>query len=200
MAFLGVSNAVLEGGLAFYNYGASVPVPENQAYPWFRTTDGRWYIYSGSWISPVNYSLLERRWFAGTLVELVTYDGGDAGAPSDRSGPMWVEDTAFIGRSPMHPGAIPSSDPAKSLALGEDYGAGSHTNTMLEMPEHTHQVKYAFNQTGAGLPCITGNGTTESIQYPTEATGEATPDPYSIVGPVRGIYCIKWSGRQYYRV
>lgn len=199
VAFMGVSSAVIEGGLAFYNYGATLPTPENQGYPWFRTTDGKWYIYAGSWLSPVNYDLGDRRWYAKTLAELVTYDGGDAGAPSVSSGPMWEEDTDFIGRSPMHPGAVFGSNPAKVLALGENYGVASHTNTMLEMPEHTHGVNYSNIQAGTGYP-QTGTGSSNDFQFNTDPAGVTAPSPFSVVHPVRGLYCIKWTGRQFWKV
>src|SRR5688572_10156107 len=91
VAFAENMEAQLEAGQSFYNFGDTKPAVEFNAYPWLRTIDMRWYYYSGGWISPVNYDANDRRWYAGTLVQLQTYDGGDLGAPSDRSGPMWVE-------------------------------------------------------------------------------------------------------------
>ena len=100
--FANAMKAVLPG-LAYYNFGPDKPAPELQAYPWLRTVDGRWYRFDGNWVAPTNYTDLDRRWFPGTLVELQTYDGGDTGSPSDRSGPMWVEDTEQQGRVPVGP-------------------------------------------------------------------------------------------------
>src|SRR5690242_20197534 len=85
VAFAAAMQAVLPG-LAFYNYGSTKPSVANQQYPWLNTNDGRWYSFSGNWRSPNNYSPFDRRWFAGTLTDLLTYDGGNS-----TFGPMWVE-------------------------------------------------------------------------------------------------------------
>jgi len=82
-----------------------------------------------------------RRLYMGTTTDLLTYDGGANVAVTDRTGPMWEVDTVFNGRSPMGPGAIPSSDPAKTLALAEQYGSGSVTLTSAQafaLQSHQH--------------------------------------------------------------
>lgn len=197
VAFAEVLTAQLDGQ-AFYNYGSTKPSPENNIYPWFRTTDGRWYIYSGGWISPVNYDLLERRWYAGDLTQLQTYDGGDSGAASDRSGPMWTEDTDMRGRSPMHPGAIADANPAKTLAIGENYGSGSHAQTVAELAAHTHEVKIPAGGNEGALPRFNTSANTTSVatvDVISESTGGGAAMP--IVHNVRGLYCVKWTGRLY---
>lgn len=186
-------------GQAFYNYGDSVPAVENNAYPWLRTTDGLWYRFSGSWISPVGpaYDVSVRRLWVGSLLLLRTYDGGDTDPASDRSGPMWVEDTDFQGRSPMGPGAISGSDPAKTLAVVENHGAGANTLVSGNVPEHLHAVKYSTSTSGTGFPSV-GDGSTHDKTFNTELSGgSATPTPINNVHPVRGCFIIKWSGRLY---
>lgn len=192
-----VTHAVLEAGMVFYNYGPDKPSVANQAYPWFRTTDGRWYYFSGVWKSPVNYSLFERRIFTGSTTDLETYDGGDGGLASPTSGPMWEVDTVYNGRILMGSGAIPTSSPAKVLAVGEDYGAGSQTLTTAQLPAHSHQVTTATNDSGSGYP-YTGTGSTAGVAYATSQTGSG--EAVSIIPPVSGVLFIKWSGRLYYTV
>ncbi len=208
-------NAALSGGLAFYNYGDTKPDPSLQSYPWLRTVDGRWYSYSGKWKASVGtYDTNERRWFAGSLTDLITYDGGDSGSPSTESGPMWQEDTDFIGRSPMHPGLIPETAAffSKTLAVGENYGDGSHAQTVAEMAAHTHSpdptlADSFWGHAAPGSPA-TGNmgGGGDSIKLSqTASTGGtgATPNvvnSMSLVQPSRGLYCIKRTNRNVYVV
>lgn len=220
--FANAMNAVLPGA-TFFNYGDTKPAPEYQTYPWLRTTDMRWYEFVGVWRSPNNYSPFDRRLFPGTLVELETYDGGTAGTVSPTSGPMWIEDTDFQGRSPMGPGAISGADPAKTLAAAEAYGAGSHALTEAEggVGVHTHAFgKYLSgaaginyvgsftvpSYTGAvvqGLGSATGPDTTANLftlPSGSGATGVPTPTAFSVVHPVRGCYVVKPSGRQFFVV
>lgn len=211
-------SASLEAGMAFYNFGSSVPAPEFQGYPWLRSTDMRWYRYDGNWIAPVNYDLNERRLFTGSLVDLQTYDGGDTGVPSDRSGPMWEEDTAFRGRSPMGPGLISGSDPAspKTLALSESYGEGSHVLTEPELPTVSPVVDFAPatkpNFTGyvalSGISTVDAGTSSGPIAYALPGitspglvvTPFGSDDPHQTVHPVFGIFIIKWTGRAYRKI
>jgi hypothetical protein len=45
---------------------------------------------------------------------------------------MWEVDHNYDGRSPMGPGAIPVSNPAKTLSLSEDYGSGTHAISITD--------------------------------------------------------------------
>lgn len=219
--------AVLENGRAFYNLGDTKPAPEFQAYPWLRTTDGRWYVYSGVWRAPTNYSLFERRLFVGTLTDLETYDGGSAGiSGSPTSGPMWEEDEDYRGRSPMGPGDIVDTSPVKTLVVNEQWGSGVHTLTAAEgaNAEHTHGIGVAdLTSDDAYLPVggtstvptwqsqyVTGGGTPDHTQQTTanlftlksgaDGLGVPDPTPFNIVHPVVGCYVVKWTGRLYFTV
>lgn len=213
-AFTAAQQAVLNG-MAFFNFGDTKPSVANQGYPWLRTVDGRIYYFSGQWKSSVgSYDLNERRWFAGSLVDLQTYDGGDTGTPGTEAGPMWIEDTAFIGRSPMHPGLIPETTPffSKTLAVGENYGDGSHIQTTQEMAAHTHtpdptKADGFLGHAVVGAPAtfdVTGGGSVINMPLTGVAGGNGlTPSvtqSTNMVGPVRGLFCIKRSGRMFYTV
>lgn len=194
VAFAENMSAQLDGS-AYYNYGSTQPSVENQGYPWLNTNDGRWYTFVGRWRTPSNYSTGERRWWAGSLADLVTYDGGESGDP------MWEEDTDFQGRSPMGPGAIPSANPSKTLTVGENYGEGAHTMTEAELVEHTHEppegIANYIGYVEAGQPSsYEATGGTEMMTFgETAATGDGEAMP--IIHPVRGLYCIKWTGKQF---
>ncbi len=206
-AFTSVMNAVLNGE-TFLNVGDTKPSVENQGRPWIYTVDGRIYFFSGKWKSPVqNPSPFDVRLFKGSLVDLQTYDGGDTGTPSTESGPMWVEDTDFIGRSPMHPGLIPEtvSTFAHTLLVGENYGDGSHVQTTQELAVHAHfpdatKADGFLGHAVAGAPAtfnVTGGGDTINMAQTGTAGGNGlTPSvtqAMNWVHPVRGLYCIRRS-------
>ena len=191
-------NAILAAGMAFYNYGNTVPDPAYNAYPWLRTTDMRWYRFSGKWKSPnPEQSPYARRLFAGSTTDLQTYDGGDTGAQSTESGPMWEVDTDFAGYSPMGPGAIPNSNPAKTLAQGEAYGEGAHTMTQQELAAHRHETTLSGGgNDGSALVWTAVTPNSVELTYPSTTVGESEPMP--VIHPVRGIYVIKRTIREVY--
>jgi hypothetical protein len=203
-------NLIAQGVAKFQGSGFTVvlnqeaqPNPTDRDKLWRKPSTGLTYEFSGgAWVTPN----LEpaggevRRWFDGTLVALQTYDGGSVGVVGSNSGPMWEEDTSWIGRSPMHPGAIPSNTPAKNLALDENYGEGTHTQTTAEVGPHNHTI------TGQGVMTFPGGtpakGTSAGNDFSTTdvISTDASPaaTPMNIVHPVRGIYCIKRTARVNY--
>jgi hypothetical protein len=131
---------------------ASTPAANDRDKLWIKTSGGaptqpqpQFIYFNGVWVWP-NVAPAggnKRELWAGSLVDLVTYDGGDANLVGDASGAMWEEDTTFQGRSPMGPGAISGSDPAKTLALNEQYGSGSVTladNQVFSAQTHGHCI------------------------------------------------------------
>jgi hypothetical protein len=209
LALAGALSAILSGQ-AFYNYGASRPDPSNNSYPWLRTTDMRWYRYEGGWISPVlSYDLNERRLWVGTTVQLQTYDGGDTNAPSDRSGPMWIQDLSFTAKYLVHPGTFAGGT---SVAVNTNVGADEVTLTADELPDASVAP---LDGTGA----VTSNRTVQKTGVVTGITGqngdfsgtdsggvmsdvllkiEGNNQPFEILPPGRGIFVIQRTARQYY--
>ena len=213
--------AVLSGQ-AFYNIGPTKPDPSLNGYPWLNTSDGRWYVFAGTWITP-NPEIPGtgiRRLFRGTLADLITYDGGSAGAVGPSTGPMWVEDTVVTaGRSPMHPGLIPNSNPATTLAVPDPTGAtgsageGAHLNLQEEVAPHTHPLTadgditnadgtIKFVTTGVGGPGIFKGLTGPAVaplatQAPRYTT---TQKAANVVHPVVSMYLIMRSARLNYSI
>lgn len=218
VAYANNMKAVLNGGFSYYNYGADKPAPEFQAYPWLRTTDGRWYMYSGVWRSPNNYSLDERRIWMGSLSDLITYDGGSAGTVSATTGPMWVEDTSMIDRIPIGAGstaAIGVNAGSASVTLTPDnmnhwHGVGTDGGiddppTMIRRdwtsPNNFTRRINDLNTSGSTgwmdntTPFSSGTmGSTEPFANTT------SPTAFSVIPPVKGVYFVKPSGRLYYVV
>jgi hypothetical protein len=212
-------NAELADGCAFFNYGPDKPAPEFNVYPWLRTTDMRWYRFDGVWISPNPESgdpNIVRRWVtgdAGTIVaDITAYDGGDGGAPSDRSGPMWEVDADFDGRSPMQAGAIPSANPPKSLLSAENYGEGAHLQGTQEVGPHTHPLNADPTiVNGDNIRVVTtgvgGPGLAMGLTAPPMTDLSVLPNKYTtvqqtmpVIHPVRGGYFLKRTARVYYAI
>jgi hypothetical protein len=193
-----VTQAVLSGGLAFYNYGDTEPGVDYQGYPWLNTNTGLWYTYVGQWRSPrpkceqdLDYRIL----WAGLEANIPLKDGGTAGVATLDTGPFWEIDTLAAGRSPMAPGLIAGSDPTKTLARIEQYGAGSIALTTTEMPAHTHSMQFATDDAGGGYPQV-GSGDSNDISYNTVSAGSGTA--FSLVHPVYGLWVLKPTIRVWY--
>jgi len=175
---------------------------------------GLYSFVGGAWIiphpSPASGS--ERRLWAGTLVELRSFDGGDgsATAPAGNVGAMWEEDTDMTGRSPMHPGDIPTATPSKTLTVGENYGEGSHTQTEDEVGTHDHplladasilngrNVKVVGTGVGGAGLYIGNTGPPSTDLSVGDNTYATTQQPMPVIHPVRGLYVIKRSARVNY--
>ena len=64
-----------------------------------------WNVVIGAWAknhwNGGTIPTLERRIFVGTLTQLETYDGGEAGTVSQSTGPFWERDTDFSDKWPI---------------------------------------------------------------------------------------------------
>lgn len=243
--FSNAQQALLVNGRSFYNYGDTKPAPEYQAYPWLRSIDMRWYRFDGVWISN-NWRLEnEHHWEEfGAESDVWSWDGGDGtdpratigGAanpayvpPTDRSGAMWMVDHNYDGRSPMSPGAIPTTDAtaSKTLTPEENYGDGWHRLTEAQGAVGAHQHFYgvadptasaaAFAKApgaavtvpaysaryiggNAALPLSETTADMQTLPSGVGGAGNTNPDPTSIVHPVRGMFCLIRTARKYYVV
>lgn len=223
----------LSADKAFYNYGDVAPTPENRVFPWLQTSAGypvRWWVYvagAGYWLSPYPFpasSYLRQIW-AGTEDQLDVYDGGEAAAVTNISGPFWEIDSVFNGRSPMGVGDIPTASPAKNLSLGEDFGEGATVLTGTQLPDISTLIKIgvAIPGTGHDSPgdgstydgggaAINAGYTNDTAMYPSQQTWSngfpkasvatlqtAVGEAHNTVHPVHGVYFIKRTARLYYR-
>ena len=219
--FSNLQKAVLTNGRTYYNIGDTKPAPEFQAYPWINTAFRNLiFTFNGVWRCPNGYNANERRLWSGDLTQLVTYDGGSAGAVTPTSGPMWISDPQAEGRVPMGPGNIPGTTGPVALTVGQQYGAGEVTLSDANgaVGSHVHGFgKYlsgaaGFNTLGnftvpayngavvQGISSGTGPDTTVNLFTLPSGTGATgvNATPFSIVPPVIGTYLIKPSGRQFF--
>lgn len=213
---IGGSVAVFEGsGFTVVLNQEGTPTALQTAFLWRKPSTGLVYSYvSGAWVTPHPSAPGgdERRLFIGSLVALQTYDGGAVGAVGDAAGPMWEEDTAFQGRSPMGPGAIPTSNPAKTLSVAEQYGEGAHTQTVEEVGPHNHPLAADadITNTGGTIKVVStgvgGPGLARGETAPEVTPLSVGPNTYTstqqaanVIHPVLGIYVIKRTARIFLR-
>lgn len=160
--------------------------------------------FNGMWLATYRVPALSKEtlWWRDSLVNLVTYDGGDANPIGDASGPFWEEDTDFQGRSPMAPGNIPSANPVKVLTVGENYGEGAHVQTLAELFPHNHTLDPAAADGFYGHATAPGSfnvlGGTDTVKLAsTTNTGGGLAMP--VIHPVRGLYACKRTARVYWK-
>lgn len=125
---------LIDNGNFLYNYGSSTPAPENRIFPWYNTSNNRWYNFQlGMWVSPVApRDLVDgfRQMYlpsAGTPINTAwSLDEGDGTdgqptlpdgsvnpsyvPPTTTTGAMWIVDYQLNGRFPLGAGIIPDSD------------------------------------------------------------------------------------------
>lgn len=86
-----------------------------------------WNIVVGQWTKehwPNGTPTYERRIFVGTLTQLETYDGGEAGTVSQSTGPFWERDTAFSDKWPLGVGTTIAA-PLGTLSVFDDAVPGA---------------------------------------------------------------------------
>lgn len=155
MFALGAATAPSVKGLLIQD---TTPDPTDQDKGWIPTSSGVprfpgyvfvWNVTFGHWMArnPIAANDPSRRIYMGASADVPTYDGGDGGAPSAASGPMWMIDTAFAGSVPIGVGLIPGSSPAATIAAAgntsDSLGASGeykHVLTSKEMQGHFHGV------------------------------------------------------------
>jgi len=212
-------NDIFQGNII----SATQPGPEDRDKVWYKVDSNgdplgkyTWSARLGRWVWPhlSDAGGSERRIWTGSEANLWYYDGGDGGDPStvgDCSGPMWLVDTDFGGRSPMGVGDISGSDPAKTIALGENFGEGSYALTQAELPDISLVTS---SNSDSDMRIGIGNGGPQggyTAVYPADSPGVSWSshadthtnsigdgDAHQNTHPVRGCYLIKRSARIYY--
>jgi hypothetical protein len=223
-----MSGTTVQGGVTLDTTIISETAPTDHSKLWFKL-DGslnpfsvpggvplfKWSPVYAAWVlrHPALASVTHRWEEFANLAAIDTYEGGSAGAITATTGPFWALDTNYNGRSPMSPGAINGSSPAKTLGYQENYGDGSKALTNLEIPKHTHFISSPTNE-GNNIPTDNSNylqdgggvgggnenyvltrSTVEASQAKTSSYGTDPITPLQLVHPVRGMACIVRTAR-----
>lgn len=200
-----LSSGETVGESSFFNDGDTTPAPDAQGNPWtppgFSGANPPAFIYhfvDGVWIMPHPMAPGLVVMYEGTEASITTYDGGEAGAITATTGPMWEKVTAMDARVPLGPGTLN----AVAVAVGTQGGAATVTLLEENLPVHVIQG-YAVDE-NANLP---NNALISDDDRVTNATtadsfgGEAdgSTRPTVIIPPYTAIWFIRRTQRKFYR-
>lgn len=192
----------------------SATKPTDQTRPWLQLDDqGRplrlfWFAI-GSWLSlhPLRPGMTIW-WFEALPSNMNTFDGGDAGAESAVTGPMWrqaktPDGTLIAAMFPIAAGTLPSTT---VLAVGDLGGEEKHSLTIPEMPPHTHNNGYwTFSDGHEPGPDhgFTPDGETDDAEATSKSTGgvAGVVTPHNTMPPyVVGYLLQRTPLREYYSI
>lgn len=186
--------------------GEAAPADLTKA--WLKTISGvpdrLYYFASGVWLAkhpiPVGFTMLAP---AGTeLADINTLDGGETGAVTAFTGPMWAEDEDFRAMFPIGPGTLASGT---AIAEGDTGGEEKHSLTVPEIPAHHHVVLASQSDVGsgsAGLRLRPNSVESDSDADTASTGGDPTTGlvvPHNNVPPYRARYFLKRTARSHYR-
>jgi hypothetical protein len=222
---IGVFTSAGFGGIIISD---TAPGASDRGKAWLSTVDGniyRWWTEAGftGWgrQHPVANDSGRRIWWAAAEADLITEDGGSAGAVGAATGPFWERDTAYDGKFALQSGTLqPSGD---AVAVGATGGVDEHTLTEAEGGVGSHVHKFGLSNAGnddayfrnvgvATVPSFSGyyitgsNGnivtplTTadlETLPSGTDGAGKPTPDAFKILPNYRSGLWAKRTARIY---
>lgn len=198
-------SAEIAGEAALWNIGTATPGPDDRDKPWFRfnadgTPDKIYSYVNGAWISRHPLVSPAVIMFTGSEADITTYDGGEAGAITATTGPMWEKLSSMDARFPIGPGTLPSGD---VIAVGDQGGEEE-----VELEEENiplHEIQGYALATGANL------GTNAAISDDDRVTNPTTLDSFggdedgatvahNNIPPYTGIFFIRRTARTHYRI
>lgn len=222
-ALIALLAATFPEDASIFNTCNTEPSPARRAYPWFRCnadgTPDKWYRYSmGAWISlhPSPPGLVAM--YEGTEGSIDTFDGGEAGAVTATSGPMWEKVSQANARFPIGPGTLPSTT---IINVGDTGGEETHELTSEEMPAHSHLLATEGVEDSTALSSpnqfldrardegdnqdysLRGDPDTEPTAGKTGVTGgdaDGDTTPHNNLPPYYAIFLIRRTARTHYRI
>lgn len=221
-ALVALLQATFPQDAAVWNFGNSEPAPSKRDRPWIRSnsdgTPDKIYIYSmGSWISAHPMAEGAVIMYRGSEASIDTFDGGEAGAVTLTSGPMWARVTDMNGRFPLGPGTLPSTT---IINVGDTGGEEKHELVEAEIPEHSHLLatEGVEDSTALSSPdqfldrsrdegdnqdyALRGDDTEPSAGQTGKFGGDTDGDttPHNNMPPFLGIFFITKTARRFYRL
>lgn len=161
---VGLLSGTIASEEGFISVGQNEPDVNNRDYPWLKlnsdgSPDKLYFYWNGLWLS--RHALPPGAIIMSELdnTSIDTFDGGEAGAVTTISGPMWEVVTKLKGRSPMGAGTM--SDGRTLSVAGQDTGTeiGHPTVTLdlTQIPAHSHGVTLNTDNGGTGFNCLMDN-------------------------------------------
>lgn len=211
-----------------FSIGNTEPPPSRRGDPWFRleadgTPDG-WYVYAmGSWLKRHTTVPGTVIMWEGLAADIDTFDGGEAGAVTDLSGPMWERVTEMDAKFPIGPGTLPST---AVIGVGDTGGEENHELVSAEIPKHNHKLANvdfaapspANPQLGAGdfltfkggresgnsnfNYTLCGSATAPSLGVTSDIGGDGSGNTvaHNNLPPYNAIFFLRKTGRLFYRL
>jgi len=209
---VGLLAAELSGDVATINVGSDTPAPDDQDKYWFRdnadgTPDRIYRFVDGAWVAKHSVAPGIITMYLGTEASIETLDGGEAGAITDRTKPMWQKVSAFDARFPIGVGTLPSTTAVAVTGTG---GEEKHTLLQEELPnvEIPTQSKRRTNVQDGGdatvyVPdTVTGSFAVDNPLRTEALNGDADTDTvaHNNLPPYIGVFFIVKTARTYYRL
>lgn len=204
-----VSLLAAETNCSAYNFGPTVPGPDDQDKPWLRTdpTTGlvdRWYVFvGGDWVAKHPTAAGTIIMWEGAEGSIPTFDGGEAGIVTATTGPMWEKVSQMDGRFPMGPGTLPSG---AIVAVTNTGGEERHELALTEIPNHDHAlggISVVIEKIGSGNIDLEFGGTDAKAQTALAEGGDPDDDdntvPHNNLPPWYGVFFLRKTARSHYR-
>lgn len=195
-----------DGDATFFNDGDTTPSPDNRVYPWtpqsFSGSAPPAFMYhyvNGAWIMPNPMPTGAVIMYEGSEASIETFDGGEAGAITDTTGPMWEKVTQMNARFPIGPGTLPST---AVVALGAD--GGEEEVELIEENIPVHDIEGYTLNIGANASSIKfiaddDRNTTANIVDTFGGDVDGATVPHSNLPPYHAIWFIRRTARKMYR-
>lgn len=194
------------GDASFFNYGSSTPAPDFQDRPWIKldasgNIDKIYSFSNGAWVArhPIAPGIVVQ--YEGSEASITTFDGGEVGAITATTGPMWEKVTDVNARFVIGPGTLPSG---AIINVGDTGGLEEVELEEENIPIHVMNG-YTFN-TGANLASVGIIADDDRNNTPLEIDrfgGDPVTDltvPHSNMPPYVAKFSIRRTARTHYRI
>lgn len=199
--------AELAGTANLFNVGSTKPGPDEIDRPWIKTDsagriEGVYTHSDGAWVAkhpmPAGAIIL----YQGDPSLIDTYDGGEAGAITATTGPMWQKLSDMDGKIPIGPGTLPSG---RVIAVNGTLGEEKFELLEEHLPRHDIEGYFIIDNANLGTPGLISdddragskNGTIVD-SFGGDANGDTTP--HENMPPVVGKYFLIKTTRTHYRI
>lgn len=191
---------------AFFNYGPNTPAPDDQDKPWLRldangNIDKIYSFSNGAWVArhPVAPGIVVM--YEGSEVSITTLDGGESGAITATTGPMWEKVSTMDARFPIGPGTLASGS---VVNIGDTGGLEEVELLEANIPIHVmngYTVDTGANLATRGILSDDDRNTAahEIDRFGGDPVTDATV-PHSNMPPYKAIFFIRRTARTHYRI